>query len=86
MQRREMFSRVGLWKQRKEQVAERDAARAHSSLCGELREAGENYTGVGVERRCWKHSRQYTGRPWVGLKGTVVSLPHCEHVVVVSTR
>lgn len=37
-------------------------------------------------RRCWKHSRQYTGRPWVGLKGTVVSLPHCEHVVVVSTR
>src|SRR3984957_8966833 len=37
-------------------------------------------------RRCWKHSRQNTGRPWVGLKGTVVSLPHCEQTVLVSTR
>jgi hypothetical protein len=35
--------------------------------------------------RCWKHSRQKTGRPCVGLNGTVVSLPHCEHVVRVST-
>jgi len=31
-----------------------------------------------------KHSRQYTGRPCVGLKGTVVSRPHCEQVVMVS--
>jgi len=31
-----------------------------------------------------KHSRQYTGRPCVGLNGTVVSLPHCEQVVMVS--
>src|SRR5271168_5370345 len=37
-------------------------------------------------RRCWKHSRQYTGRPCVGLNGTVVSLPHCEQTVLVSTR
>src|SRR5580700_1500465 len=37
-------------------------------------------------RRCWKHSRQNTGRPCVGLKGTVVSLPHCEQTVLVSTR
>src|SRR6185437_1937245 len=37
-------------------------------------------------RRCWKHSRQYTGRPCVGLKGTVVSLPHWEQTVLVSTR
>jgi hypothetical protein len=37
-------------------------------------------------RRCWKHSRQKTGRPCVGRKGTVVSLPHCEHVVFVSER
>jgi len=37
-------------------------------------------------RRCWKHSRQNTGRPCVGRKGTVVSLPHCEQVVRVSTR
>src|SRR6202040_1579596 len=36
--------------------------------------------------RCWKHSRQKTGRPCVGRKGTVVSLPHCEHVVFVSER
>src|SRR3954470_2221040 len=36
--------------------------------------------------RDWKHSLQNTGRPWVGLKGTVVSLPQFEHVVTVSTR
>jgi len=36
-------------------------------------------------RRCWKHSRQKTGRPCVGLKGTVVSLPHPEQLVRVST-
>src|SRR5579884_2100923 len=36
--------------------------------------------------RDWKHSLQKTGRPWVGLNGTVVSLPHAEHVVTVSTR
>jgi len=32
----------------------------------------------------WKHSRHSTGRPWVGLNGTVVSFPHCEQVVRVS--
>src|SRR6185503_7430011 len=36
--------------------------------------------------RCWKHSRQKTGRPCVGLNGTVVSLPQAEQFVVVSTR
>src|SRR3954462_11243518 len=36
--------------------------------------------------RDWKHSLQNTGRPCVGLKGTVVSLPQFEHVVIVSTR
>src|SRR5881396_1944947 len=36
--------------------------------------------------RDWKHSLQNTGRPCVGLKGTVVSLPQAEHVVRVSTR
>ena len=35
---------------------------------------------------CWKHSLQNTGRPCVGRNGTVVSLPHAEHVAVVSTR
>ena len=38
-----------------------------------------------VVRRCWKHSRQKTGRPCVGLKGTVVSLPQPEQLVRVST-
>src|SRR5262249_45789121 len=37
-----------------------------------------------MARRCWKHSRQKTGRPCVGRKGTVVSLPHCEQDVFVS--
>src|SRR5919106_3228808 len=36
--------------------------------------------------RDWKHSLQKTGRPCVGRKGTVVSLPHAEQVVWVSTR
>jgi hypothetical protein len=36
--------------------------------------------------RCWKHSLQKTGRPCVGRNGTVVSLPHAEQLVVVSTR
>src|SRR5712692_1220455 len=39
-----------------------------------------------IARRCWKHSRQKTGRPWVGRKGTVVSFPHCEQFVFVSER
>src|SRR5208337_1398923 len=38
-----------------------------------------------VVRRCWKHSRQKTGRPCVGLNGTVVSLPQPEQLVRVST-
>ncbi|SPE21917.1 hypothetical protein SBA7_100025 [Candidatus Sulfotelmatobacter sp. SbA7] len=32
----------------------------------------------------WKQSRHNTGRPWVGRKGTVVDLPHCEQVAGVS--
>src|SRR5208337_1717645 len=38
-----------------------------------------------VVRRCWKHSLQRTGRPCVGLNGTVVSLPQAEQLVRVST-
>src|SRR6201998_3354646 len=37
-----------------------------------------------MDRRCWKHSRQNAGRPCVGRKGTVVSFPHCEQLVLVS--
>src|SRR6266403_4067322 len=44
------------------------------------------YAGEPMDRRCWKHSRQNTGRPCVGRKGTVVSFPHCEQVVLVSDR
>lgn len=37
--------------------------------------------------RCaWKHWRQRTGRPCVGLNGTVVSTPHAEQLVRVSVR
>jgi hypothetical protein len=39
-----------------------------------------------MARRCWKHSRQKTGRPCVGRNGTVVSFPHCEQLVLVSER
>ena len=35
-------------------------------------------------RLCWKQSRQSTGRPCVGLNGTVVCLPHCEQMARVS--
>jgi len=35
---------------------------------------------------CWKHERHRTGRPCVGLNGTVVSRPHEAQVAVVSTR
>ena len=44
------------------------------------------YTPAPVNLRDWKHSRQNTGRPCVGRNGTVVSLPHAEQLVVVSTR
>jgi hypothetical protein len=37
-------------------------------------------------RFIWKHDRHSTGRPCVGLKGTVVSIPHAEHDVRVSVR
>lgn len=33
----------------------------------------------------WKHSRQNTGRPCVGLNGTVVSFSHPEQIAFVST-
>jgi hypothetical protein len=46
---------------------------------------GSNYAAP-IARRCWKHSRQKTGRPCVGRKGTVVSFPHCEQLVLVSER
>src|SRR5437762_3654216 len=36
--------------------------------------------------RDWKHSLQKTGRPCVGLNGTVVSLPQAEHMDWVWTR
>ena len=39
-----------------------------------------------TDLRVWKHSRQKTGRPCVGLNGTVVSFPQCEQLVRVSTR
>jgi hypothetical protein len=63
--------------------------RAARKMSGAVPHAGPrptHHAGDPMARRCWKHSRQYTGRPWVGLKGTVVSFPHCEQVVRVSAR
>src|SRR4029077_12774740 len=39
-----------------------------------------------MARRCWKHSRQNTGRPCVGRNGAGVSFPHCGQLVLVSER
>src|SRR5271157_2219312 len=47
--------------------------------------AGKCQAVAAVVRRCWKHSLQRTGRPCVGLKGTVVALPQAEQLVRVST-
>jgi hypothetical protein len=46
----------------------------------------EDYAVAAIVFLLWKHSLQNTGRPWVGLKGTVVSRPQWEQFVVVSTR
>jgi hypothetical protein len=45
-----------------------------------------DFYGAPIDRLAWKHSRQNTGLPCVGRNGTVVSLPHCEQVVLVSDR
>ena len=57
-----------------------------SYLSGPVRDWSESQA-LAAELRFddWKHSRQNTGRPCVGLKGTVVSFPHCEQTVLVST-
>ena len=47
--------------------------------------AGEADQAVAAVLRDWKHSRQKTGRPCVGRKGTVVCFPHPEQVAWVST-
>src|SRR5260370_13832994 len=58
-----------------------------AATCGRLKAAATfRDQAAPMARRCWKHSRQKTGRPWVGRKGTVVSLPHCEQLVLVSAR
>ena len=64
----------------------RGVAWAHARSGGQNRSLRESGQAVAAAvRRCWKHSRQKTGLPWVGLNGTVVSLPHCEQTVRVST-
>src|SRR5512145_1110312 len=52
----------------------------------ESRSSGTYRPPAPANLRCWKHSRQNTGRPCVGRNGTVVSLPHAEQLVCVSTR
>ncbi len=62
----------------------RERNRGRAKLQSEAR-TRRNYAAP-MARRCWKHSRQKTGRPCVGRKGTVVSFPHCEQLVLVSAR
>jgi hypothetical protein len=68
-------------------VETRNSLRVHSTLWLALSDGWDSAAqavAAGV-RRCWKHSRQKTGRPCVGLNGTVVSLPQPEQLVRVST-
>ena len=51
-----------------------------------LQRKKKNYAEAAAVFRCWKHSRQYTGRPCVGLKGTVVSRWQAEQTALVSIR
>ena len=58
---------------------------------GEPDSGGTEDAEGGVATSCpacafWKHDRQSTGRPWVGRKGTVVSMPQAEQWVRVSVR
>jgi len=57
-------------------------SRARSHFTG--RRAARDQAEAAVLRD-WKHSRQNTGRPCVGRKGTVVSFPHPEQMAWVST-
>jgi hypothetical protein len=47
---------------------------------------GPALVGEGLPACFWKQDRQRTGRPCVGLNGTVVAVPHSEQVVRVSAR
>src|SRR5262245_51141191 len=65
----------------------RTAPPAHPMSIRLTKEPGEAQTPPAPANfRDWKHSLQKTGRPCVGLKGTVVSLPQFEQLVMVSTR
>jgi hypothetical protein len=57
-------------------------------LRGFLIQPGPGVAGGGAGVVCffWKQERHKTGLFWVGLKGTVVSSPHSEQVVLVSAR
>src|SRR5436190_4148059 len=55
-------------------------------ICFWLRLRRAVFYAAPIALRCWKHSRQNTGRPCVGRNGTVVSFPQAEQFVVVSTR
>ena len=69
-------------------IAVRLPAAAFLPATGEiLQEAALAATVDGTGgRRCWKQDLQSTGRPCVGLKGTVVSVAHSEQTVRVSVR
>ena len=51
----------------------------HDSIVTQTRSSQPDQAEAAV-LRLWKHSRQKTGRPCVGRKGTVVCFPHPEQV------
>ena len=63
---------------------QRPRAKALRLRSGQVR-ATFAHQAVAAVLRDWKHSRQKTGRPCVGRKGTVVCFPHPEQVAWVST-
>jgi len=64
----------------------RQSPRRPGTLLPWLAQIGDGQgQAVAAVLRDWKHSRQNTGRPWVGRKGTVVCFPHPEQVAWVST-
>ncbi len=69
-------------RQEKVQLADSAASLTVFASCELAPETRDHADAAG--RLCWKHSRHSTGRPCVGLNGTVVSLPHCEHTARVS--
>src|SRR5581483_1774565 len=84
---------AGVWAMSPMAEAEVSTVSADGSTCSTAAAtcvAGESICATAATpagtRLSWKQERQSTGRPWVGLNGTVVSTPQAEHLVRVSVR